>query len=191
MRLTRDAGLLLIVDLQAGLMPVVDGGEQALREAGWLAGVAEALGVPVWLTEQYPAGLGGSDPRLLEALGAHRRWEKVHFDAHAEPAFAEALAASGRRQVVLCGAEAHICVLQTGLGLLAAGYEVAWLSEAAVSRRADEAALARRRLEAAGGQAVSADMVAYEWLERCDEARFKDIHRRFLKGRAPRPLRFF
>ncbi|WP_163560628.1 isochorismatase family protein [Halomonas sp. NO4] len=190
MRLKREESLLLIVDLQAGLLPVIDGGDQAVAEAGWLGGVAEALDVPVWLTEQYPEGLGGSDPRLIEALPRHRLWQKVHFGAHDEADFAGALADSGRRQVVLCGTEAHICVMQTGLGLLAAGYEVYWLVEATASRRAAEAALAQARMVQAGAVAVSADMVAYEWLERCDGERFKSVHRRFLKPRAARPLRW-
>ncbi|MCK2185405.1 isochorismatase family protein [Halomonas getboli] len=189
MRLVREQSLLLIVDLQAGLLPVLDGGEQAVREANWLGGVAEALDVPVWLTEQYPAGLGRSDPRL--SFDSARCWEKTRFDAYGDPAFAAALAESGRDQVVLCGAEAHVCVLQTGFGLRKAGYEVFWLAEAAVSRRREEASLARRRIERAGAWTVSADMAAYEWLERCDDARFRDVHRRFLKPRSPQSLRFF
>ncbi|MDX1467149.1 MAG: isochorismatase family protein [Halomonas sp.] len=190
MRLSREKSLLLIVDLQAGLLPVIEHGEQAVSEAAWLGALAGSLEVPVWVTEQYPQGLGGSEPRLLEALPEHRLWQKCHFGAHDEPAFAEALAQSGRRQVVLCGTEAHICVMQTGLGLLEAGYEVFWLVEATASRRAGEARLARERMTQAGAVAVSADMVAYEWLERCDDERFKQAHRRFLKGRSARPLTF-
>ncbi|MCG6658244.1 isochorismatase family protein [Halomonas campisalis] len=191
MRIQDDKSLLLIVDLQAGLLPVIEGGDQAVSEAAWLGGVAQALEVPVWVTEQYPKGMGGSEPRLLEALPGHRLWQKVHFNAHEEPDFAGALADSGRRQIVLCGSEAHICVMQTGLGLLEAGYEVYWLSDAAVSRRAEEASLARERMTRSGAVPVSADMVAYEWLHRCDSERFKDVHRRFLKPRSARPLRFF
>ncbi|MDT8895371.1 isochorismatase family protein [Halomonas sp. I1] len=190
MRMHRDTSLLLVIDLQVGLLPVLEFGEQAVEEASWLGGVAEALDVPVWLTEQYPEGLGESAPSLLASLEAPRMWRKTHFNAHAEPGFAQALAATGCRQIVLCGAEAHICVLQTGLALCEAGYGVAWLAEATSSRRRDEASLARRRMEQAGAQVVSADMVAYEWLERCDDTRFKDIHRRFLKERASRPLVF-
>ncbi|MDX5377897.1 MAG: isochorismatase family protein [Halomonas sp.] len=191
MRLSSEESLLLIVDLQAGLLPVIEGGEQAVAEAAWLGGVAGVLAIPVWLTEQYPEGLGGTEPRLVEALPDHRLWRKVHFNAHAEADFAAALEASGKRQVVLCGSEAHICVLQTGLGLLQAGYEVYWLCEATVSRRAEEARLARERMTAAGAIPVSADMVAYEWLERCDDERFRQAHKRFLKPRSSRPLRFF
>ena len=190
MRLKREESLLLVVDLQAGLLPVIEHADQAVNEAAWLGGLAASLEVPVWITEQYPEGLGGSESRLLEALPGHRLWQKLTFDACANPEFIAALEQSGRRQVVLCGSEAHICVMQTGLGLLAAGYEVYWLSEACVSRRAAEARLARERLVQAGAVAVSADMVAYEWLQRCDDDRFKQAHRRFLKGRSARPLVF-
>ncbi len=190
MRLTREKSLLLIVDLQAGLLPLIEHGDQAVTEAAWLGGLAESIEVPVWVTEQYPEGLGGSEPRLLEALPGHRLWQKLTFDACGSPEFAATLAESGKRQVVLCGTEAHICVMQTGLGLLAAGYEVYWLVEACASRRAAEARLARERMVQAGAVPVSADMVAYEWLHRCDDERFKQAHRRFLKGRSARPLVF-
>nr|WP_298249970.1 isochorismatase family protein [uncultured Halomonas sp.] len=190
MRLKREESLLLIVDLQAGLLPVVANADQAVNEATWLGGLAESIGVPVWVTEQYPDGLGGSEPRLLEALPSHRLWQKLTFDACANREFMTALEQSGKRQVVLCGSEAHICVLQTGLGLREAGLEVYWLSEACVSRRAAEARLARERMVQAGAVAVSADMVAYEWLQRCDDERFKQAHRDFLKRRSARPLVF-
>ena len=97
----------------------------------------------------------------------------------------------GRKQVIVCGTEAHICVLQSALGLLEAGYQVFWLSEATASRRSDEARLARQRACANGAVAVSADMVAYEWLHRCDTATFKEIHRRFLKPRSAQAVTFY
>ncbi|GGY08374.1 hydrolase [Litchfieldella qijiaojingensis] len=180
----------MIVDLQSKLLPVIDGADQAVNEAAWLGALALDLEVPVWLTEQYPEGLGDSDPRLLEALSNARRWSKVHFGAHDDPVLARVLAECGRRQIILCGAEAHICVLQTALGLLEAGYEVYWLTEAIASRRREETRLAMARVTSAGAVAVSADMVAYEWLERCDGDRFKRAHRNFLKARSARPLRF-
>ncbi|SDM12897.1 Isochorismatase family protein [Franzmannia pantelleriensis] len=190
MRMVLEDSLVMVVDLQARLLPVIEGGEQAVTEAVWLGRLATELEVPVWLTEQYPEGLGHSDPRLLEALPDACCWQKSHFGALDEVPLAEALAASGRRQIVLCGTEAHICVLQTALGLREAGYAVFWLDEATVSRRRDEARLARQRAVQAGAVVVSADMVAYEWLGRCDDERFKGIHRRFLRERASRPLSF-
>ncbi|QEA38856.1 isochorismatase family protein [Pistricoccus aurantiacus] len=190
MRIKCSHSLFLIVDLQKALLPVIDGSDQAVNEAIWLGSLAQTLDVPVWLTEQYPQGLGGTEPRLIEALPNARLWQKSHFGAHDETDFAEALAALERRQVVICGTEAHICVMQTALSLLEAGYEVYWLVEATASRRQDEAKLAMARVQAAGGVPVTADMVAYEWLERCDNERFKQAHRQFLKKRSARPLRF-
>lgn len=191
MRLERDKSVLLMVDFQAGLLPVVDGGDEAIAEAHWLYGVADALEVPVWLTEQMPEKLGGTAAALLADRTAPTIWQKQHFAVTEDAAFREALSATGRRQIVLCGTEAHICVLQTALGLLADGYTVYWLSEATASRRAREAALARERACALGAQAVSADMVAYEWLHRCDTPSFGDVHRQFLKPRAAKAVRFF
>lgn len=191
MRLERGKSVLLMVDFQAGLLPAIDGGDEAIAEAHWLYGVADALEVPVWLTEQMPEKLGGTAAALLAERSAPTIWQKQHFAVTEEAAFREALSASGRQQVVLCGTEAHICVLQTALGLLADGYAVYWLSEATASRRSEEARMARERACALGAQAVSADMVAYEWLHRCDSASFSAVHRQFLKPRAWQAVRFF
>lgn len=191
MRLYRENSLLLIVDLQTGLLPVIDSGRQAVNEAGWLARMAELVGVPVWVTEQAPEKIGASAPELLGALKQYRLFCKQHFSAMGEADFRNALAQAGRLQVVICGAEAHVCVLQTALGLLQAGYEVYWLSEATVSRRQDEAGLARKRAAAGGAVSITADMAAYEWLDRCDTKTFQQAHRQLLRDRSARPLTFF
>lgn len=183
-----EKSLLLIVDLQERLLPVIEGSQAVVKEAAWVSGLAQQLEVPVWVTEQYPQGLGATDPELRKSLADAVYWEKVHFNAYAESGFAQALAESGRQQIIICGAEAHICVLQTVLGLLQAGYKVYWLAEATCSRRSAEASLARRRAELAGAVVVSVDMVAYEWLERCNTAVFKQIHRDWLKERAARSV---
>ncbi|WP_447956463.1 isochorismatase family protein [Vreelandella sp. EE7] len=190
MRLRADNTLMLCVDFQTGLIPVIEHFEQGLAEAAWLAGVAQEVGVPVWLTEQNPVKLGPTAPALSDALTDHRVWEKQHFSIAEEPEFMEALNALGRRQVVLCGTEAHICVLQSALGLLEAGYEVYWLVDATLSRRPVETGLARKRAGQHGAITATADMVAYEWLHRCDSALFKRVHRAFLKPRAGRTLSF-
>ena len=192
MQIQRDKSLLLMVDFQARLLPVIDGGEEAVSEAAWLGEIACLLEVPVWLTEQSPDKLGGTSTSLLACLGNHYRlWQKQHFGAMSEDDFRQALNATGKTQIVLCGTEAHICVLQTGLGLLEAGYELYWLSDASASRRPQEAVLARERACQSGAVAVSADMVAYEWLHRCDTALFKEAHQQLLKPRSTRPVRFF
>lgn len=191
MRLSANDSLLLMVDFQAGLLPAIGDADAAVQEAAWLGGVAGELGVPVWLTEQAPEKIGHSVNMLTERLGPHQVWEKRHFGVTEEPGFMRALEATGRRQVVICGAEAHICVLQSALGLLQSGYELYWLVDASVSRRRQEALLALARVQGHGGIGVSADMVAYEWLYRCDGELFSRVHRHFLKPRAGREVTFF
>ena len=191
MRLYREKSLLLIVDLQTGLLPVIDGKRQVITEASWLAQVAERLDVPVWVTEQSPEKLGETAPTLLQPLTEYRCWQKQYFSVMDDTVFSQALSASAKQQIVICGAEAHICVLQSALGLLEAGYQVYWLSEATASRRREEATLARERACHQGAVSVSADMVAYEWLRQCDTALFKEAHQQFLKPRSARTLTFF
>ena len=191
MLLQRDKSLLLLVDFQERLLPVIDGGEDAVREAAWLAEMAALMDVPVWLTEQSPEKLGKTAVPLIDCLHDYQLWHKQHFSAMANTLFSEALNSTGKTQIVLGGTEAHICVLQTGLGLLAAGYELYWLCDASASRRPHEATLARERACKSGGVAVSTDMVAYEWLHRCDTALFKEAHQRFLKPKSLNDVRFF
>jgi isochorismate hydrolase len=130
--------------------------------------------VPVLGTEQHPASLGPNDPRV-RAL-CQRTLAKVHFDATAE-GLLEALRAArpGVRQVVLGGCEAHVCVLQTALGLRAAGLEVAVVPRACGSRAPEDKALALQRLAQAGVALVSPEMVAYEWLEASTDPAFRQV----------------
>ncbi|WP_447554264.1 isochorismatase family protein [Vreelandella sp. EE22] len=190
MRLNASESLLLIIDFQTGLIPVIEHASEGVQEATWLAGIAHEVGVPVWLTEQNPAQLGETATALTQTLQNYRVWEKQHFSIAEEPEFMRALNAQGRRQIVLCGTEAHICVLQSALGLLEAGFDVYWLMDATLSRRPLETQLARERAGQSGAVTVTADMAAYEWLHRCDNALFKRVHRQFLKPRAGRALTF-
>lgn len=192
MQMQRTRSLLLLVDFQQRLIPSIRNAESAVEEAAWLAGVASHLQVPVAITEQQPDKIGSTDPRILDAVDADtaKPWAKVHFGAHKEPAIDAALRQSGRTQIIVCGTEAHICVLQTAMGLMAAGYQVFWVSDATASRRHEDAVLARQRFCALGGTAVTADMVAYEWLGRCDTPAFRTLHQNYLKPRATRHVLF-
>jgi nicotinamidase-related amidase len=172
--LDRSCGALVLVDYQARLMPAIHQGEAAIREAVFLARVAHALGLPVIGTEQNPRGLGPNDERVREVCDT--TLAKMHFDACAD-GLVDALRRDGRnvRQVVVAGCEAHVCLLQTALGLLRAGLEVFVVAAACGSRRADDKALALQRLAQAGAVLVNGEMVAFEWLSTCEAASFKDV----------------
>ena len=113
----RTTSMLLVVDFQSRLMPVIAEGEAAVANAKRLLDLAEMLEVPVVVTEQNPKGLGHTVPELGPSANAVTA--KMTFDACREPGFADTL--PDRPDVVVAGCEAHVCVLQTVLGLLERG----------------------------------------------------------------------
>ena len=123
---------LLVIDLQERLLPAIDGGAAVVEHATWLVRVAQRLQVPVIATEQYPKGLGYTEPALHELLPGDGLREKIHFSATAGAGVFD-LPGGERQQFVVCGTETHVCVLQTVLGLLAAGREVFVVDEAVVA----------------------------------------------------------
>ncbi|GAB5467282.1 MAG: hydrolase [Rhodospirillales bacterium] len=166
MLMDAERALLLAIDFQEKLAPAIDQGPAAVATARRLLEIARLLRVPCLATEQYPAGLGATLPQLAELLPAGATFEKICFSAGKEPPIVEALAASGRTQLVVMGMEAHVCVLQSALVLADLGHEVFVVADAVGSRRAENKALALERMARAGLTLVSAEMVAFEWLGR-------------------------
>lgn len=184
MRISSSDSVLLIVDLQGRLLPVIDDGNLVLDNAIWLIDVARCLGVPVLVTEQYPAGLGRSADAIVDRLPEDAFIEKIHFSAVAEGKLESGLltaAASQRKQWVVAGTEAHVCVQQTVLDLLCLGREVFVVEEAVGSRKPRDKELALQRMQKHGADVVSREMVAFEWLERADTALFRDVLKRFIR----------
>jgi nicotinamidase-related amidase len=101
--------------------------------------------------------------------------EKIHFSLAEEPGFLGRLGALDRPQVVVAGMEAHVCVLQTALGLLRAGFETYLAADAAGSRLLENKDLALARMREEGVRIVSAEMVLFEWMQRAGTERFKAV----------------
>ena len=171
---------LLLIDLQERLLPAIDGAAELAEQAAWLLRLAQRLQVPVIATEQYPKGLGPTLAPLRELLPAGAVREKIHFAATAGAGLFD-LPGGARRQFVVMGAETHVCVLQTVLGLLAAGREVFVVDEAVGSRRPRDKALGLARMERAGAVIVSREMVAFEWLEQAGTEVFREVSKGFIR----------
>ena len=159
---------LVVVDVQRKLAPHVLGAEGIERRCQALVEAAHALQVPVFLTEHCPQQLGVTLASIRERVIETQVIAKRHFSAMREPALPAALSASGRSQVLVAGMEAHVCVLQTALGLIAAGYECWFCADAMGSRRAEDRSIAIERLRESGARAVSTEMVLFEWLQSAD-----------------------
>ncbi len=172
---------LLVIDVQEKLAPAMLDGEAAIRNMERLIAGAALLGVPAAAAEHYPRGLGASIARIDAALGADiPRFPKMTFSAARDAAIeahVKALAAQGRRQLVLCGYECHVCVLQTALDFAARDLDVILVADATSSRAAHSIDIALRRMQAAGVTIVTTEMALFEWLERAGAAASRDIVR--------------
>ena len=158
MLLTADGAVLLLIDLQERLMPVIHDHETVVARAVRLAEAARLLGVPVCATEQNPAGLGPTVPPL--AAYPQKIVSKTAFSAVGGPDFSSLLPA-GAREIVVAGCEAHVCVLQTVLGLLGAGHRVAVAADATGSRDPADRAAAIDRARQQGAEIVTSEMVLF------------------------------
>ena len=174
---------LVLVDYQARLLPLIHNGAQALAHAVRLADIAHALAIPVFGTEQNPKGLGPNADAIRERCGT--TLTKMHFDACAD-GLLELLRSPHEpphdppggapvQEVVIAGCEAHVCLMQTALGLLRAGLAVWVVAPACGSRRATDHALGMERLRHAGAGIVSVEMVAFEWLRSCEHEAFRRV----------------
>jgi len=169
------SSVLVLVDYQQRLLPAIHNGPEVLAQAVRIAEVARELGVAVIGTEQYPKGLGPSEDAIRQRCEA--TLSKTHFDACADGLLDLLPLADAKapRNVVIAGCEAHVCLLQTALGLLTADLKVWVIAQACGSRTAENQQLAMQRLRQAGAEIVSVEMVAFEWLRSSTNERFKRV----------------
>jgi nicotinamidase-related amidase len=164
------ASTLLLIDFQAKLMRAIDDAAAAITNARRLLDAAAMLGVPAVFTEQNVKGLGPTVTELAppSSLIAH----KMTFDACGEPSFLPRLAEG--HAIIVGGCEAHVCVLQTVLSLIEVGRKVYVVEDAIGSRRAESKEAAVRRMERHGADAVTTEMVLFEWVRTAEHPRFRE-----------------
>jgi nicotinamidase-related amidase len=167
--------ILVLVDFQSRLAEIVHRSELVVPNALRLVRGCQALGVPILPTLQVPEKLGPMVPELDSALEGVASIPKEAFSALRVPAFLLALDQSGRKQVLLTGIEAHVCVLQTGLDLLDAGYAVHVLSDAVFSRKQENHDLALARLHDAGATVSSVEIALFELIRTARHPAFRTI----------------
>ena len=175
MLIDRHQSLLLIVDIQEKLAPAIHEGAAAIANNQRLLAAADRLGVPIVVSEQYVRGLGPTVQDLQPLPPRAQRFEKMHFSCAREPGFLDLIADSGRRRIIVTGMEAHVCVLQTVLGLLDAGYAVCLIEDATSSRTPANRAAAISRMREAGADIVTTEMVLFEWLARAGTDEFRTL----------------
>jgi nicotinamidase-related amidase len=177
MRLVAASSLLLVIDVQARLAPAVPEHERLIARAGALVDAAKLLGVPTLATEHVPEGIGHTVPVLRERLAEGAVLRKSHFSCADEPAVLARIEALGRRQVVVCGMEAHVCVMQGALGLAQRGFEVYLARDACGSRRDEDRETALARMAREGLRITTVESAMFEWMHRADRPEWRELLR--------------
>ena len=171
-----DAALLVVVDMQEPFLRNVWQRERVVHNVGLLIRGCGVLGVPVVATLQYAHRMGGVVPEVSSALPARcNPVDKVCFSCAGSSEFMGRLDRAGRRQVILCGVETHICICQTALDLIASGYQVHVVADAVSSRTELNWKLGLRRMEQGGVLVASSEGVLYELMVKAGTPEFKQI----------------
>jgi len=180
MALGHEHTALVLIDVQERLFPAMDSDhrEEVMRNLKVLAATAQRLQLPTMVTEQYPKGLGHTLPEMRAALPSGLEpIEKVAFSCWGVEAFRGCLTASGARQVLLGGIEAHVCVLMSALDLLAAGYGVHVVADAVTSRTQANWRLAMDYLRQAGAVVTTTETALFQLLRQADSDDFRELAR--------------
>lgn len=181
MLMSAERSCLVVVDIQERLCPVIHDPRTVLYNAGRLLRGAAMLGVPALVTEHCPASIGPTMVDLRELCTPDQFVTKTTFSGAAEPAVRERVEQLALPQLVVCGTEAHVCVLQTALGFRSLGYEVFVVTDASSSRREVDRDIGVARMTAQGCQPVTTEMVLFEWLGHAGHPQFRDVLKRLIK----------
>jgi len=174
-RIIRTKAGLVVVDIQEKFVPVIHELPRVIQNTLRLINGAAILRVPIFATEQYRKGLGATVPEIASAIPEFAPMEKNSFSCCGAPGFIEALRDKVVQDVILCGIEAHVCVTQTCLGLLDAGFRPFVVADAISSRTPENHRLGVERMRDAGAIIVSTEMILFELLERAGTDEFKKM----------------
>jgi nicotinamidase-related amidase len=173
--LTVEDTLLLIIDVQEKLFPVMYDKEALRSNLVKMVRGCVILDVPVMVSEQNPTGLGSTISELVTLLPNSAKVTKFNFSCCRELGFEEKLKETGRGNILVCGIESHICVYQTAMDLVSAGYVVHVVSDCVSSRSFQNKEVALRRLAAENVKLTSAEMALFELLRTAKAPHFKTI----------------
>jgi nicotinamidase-related amidase len=175
MLLSPDRSLLLVIHVQERLAAAIDGKDAVVERSVKLIKAARRLDVPLLVLELNPASLGKTVRAIADLVVPDEVVTGAYYSCAREPELIQRLLAAGRTQIVVCGMEAHVCVLQTALGLVEKGYGVTVVADAAGARRPSDHAAAITRLVQNGITVATSEMVIFEWLQHAGNAAFKDV----------------
>ena len=170
---------LVIIDIQEKLVLAAKDGDEVAQNTAKLVETANILNIPTIVTEQYPKGLGSTVDIVKNVFSdSTPTIEKTSFSAMLEPDFANRIAElknRGINQIVLCGIETHICVLQTAYDLISQGFEIYIVKDACASRNKNEYKAGLDLLKQYGAKITCVEIALFEWLKTSKHPKFKEV----------------
>lgn len=173
-----DNSCLLVIDIQTRLTAAMPAKvlDRLKRNSSMLLKTANLLSIPIFVSKQYPKGLGPVEPDIEALLSDnHKHYEKTCFSCANLEHFMQDLENSARKQVILIGLEAHVCVLQTAIDLHSSGYNVFVVLDAVCSRQRENYENAMQRLQHSGITVCNSESVIFEWLRDAKHQQFKTV----------------
>ena len=175
MRILKESSLGLIIDIQERLYPHMDQHELLLKNTGILLSGLQALEIPVLLTEQYSKGLGTTLEEIKLRLSDYKPIEKISFSCCDDNSFMKALAASGKSQIIICGIETHVCVMQTVIDLLEKDFIPVVIADCVSSRSPTDKHIALERMRQEGAIVSTFESILFELARLAGTDTFKTI----------------
>jgi len=177
-RLSPENCLLVVIDVQERLLPAIQDQQQIVFNTRRLLEGAGVLDVPVIVSEQYPQGLGNTVKELIPYIPEGTAvLPKKSFSIYDNESIRTALDSRKRSQIILCGVETHVCVLQSAFDLYRAGREVYIVADAVGSRFIGDQTTALRRLESSGMALTTTESLLFEWCRTAEHPQFKEFSR--------------
>lgn len=177
MRIKREESAALVIDIQEKLFPLMDQPERLLRKCSQLIEGLKILGVPLVVTEQYPKGLGSTVQEISIKTVSFPVIEKMAFSCCDEPAVLKSPGLLNRSTVIVFGIEAHVCVLQTTIDLMDAGFRAVVVADCISSRSREDKQLALERMRSEGAVITSCESILLELARVSGTDEFKAISR--------------
>lgn len=172
---TGEDSMLLVIDFQQAMLKAIDSWDKIAHKVGQLTRAANVLGIPILFTEHYKKGLGETIPQVLDGIESPLLFQKEHFSACLEKDFLSTVHSFHRNKIVMVGMETHVCVLQTGLDLLKAGFQVHLPADAVASRTNENRQIALDLFREAGAVISSVEIVIFEWAFRSNTDDFRKL----------------
>jgi nicotinamidase-related amidase len=178
MRILPEQTMGIAIDYQERLIPAIEDNTNLIKNSKILLAGLALLGVPLLVTRQYPKGIGDTVEEIRAVTAGARIFDKTAFSCYQDAAIKTAvdeLRRQGRKNIVLCGTEAHVCALQTALDLLAAGYSVVYVADCIGSRKFGDKKTALKRAVSEGALLTTYEALLFELTASSGHPAFKGI----------------